>query len=99
MSCDFSVPVLRGAYATEVDCYFVQRVFAYTLSTARDGAAPSTWSNPRSGSSGTISIISTSQNRDGTMCRQFRQTVTANGKTQTGTGTACYRNNAWQIVS
>ena len=95
-TCDFSP--LRNAYASESDCYFMQRVFVFTLSTARDGAGPSTWSNSKTGSSGTITIISTTQ-RDGVMCRQFRQTVNANGRTQTGTGLACLRNNNWQIVS
>ena len=72
---------------------------ALTMTTARDGAAPSTWNNPRSGSSGTITVINTTQRADGVMCRRFRQTVTTNGKTQTGEGTACLRNNNWQIVT
>ncbi|HEY7609948.1 MAG TPA: RT0821/Lpp0805 family surface protein [Alphaproteobacteria bacterium] len=97
ISCDNSV--LKNVYASEVDCYFVQRIFAVTLTTARDGAAPSTWSNPKSGSSGTIRILSTMQNADGSMCRRFEQTVTVNGRRHAGSGIACYRNNVWQIVS
>jgi hypothetical protein len=97
ISCDSSV--LKNVYASEVDCYFVQRIFAVTLTTARDGAAPSTWSNPKSGSSGTIRILSTMQNADGSMCRRFEQTVTVNGRRHAGSGLACYRNNVWQIVS
>jgi len=91
--------VVKGVYASEVDCFFVQRIFAVTLTTARDGAAPSTWSNPKSGSTGTIRVLATSQGNDGAMCRRFEQTVTVNGRRHAGFGTACYRNNTWQIVS
>jgi hypothetical protein len=97
VSCDYSV--IKNVYASEVDCFFVQRLFAVALTTGQDGGATSRWSNPKSGSSGTIRILSTTQSGDGTMCRRFQQTVTANGKTHSGAGTACYRNNTWQIVS
>ncbi len=95
VSCDYSV--LRGVYAAETDCFYVQRVFQYTLTSARDGANPSTWTNQRSGASGTIRIIATIPGRD--MCRRFQQTVTVGGRTLSGTGVACYRNNTWQISS
>jgi hypothetical protein len=96
VSCDYSV--IKNAYANEVDCYYVQRSFALTLESAHDGARPSTWSNPRSGASGTIRILGTIQGRDGIMCRRFEQTVTVNGRTQSGQGVACLRNREWQIA-
>jgi hypothetical protein len=97
VSCDYSV--VKTGYANETDCFYVRRALEYTLTSARDGAAPSTWTNQRTGTTGSIRIIATQQSGDGSMCRRFQQTVTANGRTQSATGTACYRNNTWQIVS
>lgn len=96
ISCDFALPDLKGAFASEGDCYFLQRIFTYALTTQRDGSAPGTWSNTRSGASGTITILETQQ-RQGVMCRRFQQTVTAAGNTRTATGWACMRDNSWKI--
>ena len=95
VTCELSV--IRGVYASETDCFYVIRLFKLTLETARDGAAPSTWSNQRSGATGSIRILATMPGQDGTMCRRFQQTVTIAGKTHSGTGVACFRNNAWQL--
>ncbi len=96
VSCELSV--LRGVYASETDCFYVIRLFKLTLETARDGAGASTWTNQRSGAIGTIRILATIPGQDGTMCRRFQQTVTVNGRTHSGTGVACFRNNTWQIA-
>ena len=95
VTCELSV--IKGVYASETDCFYVIRLFKLTLETARDGAAPSTWSNQRSGSTGSIRILATMPGQDGTMCRRFQQTVTIAGKTHSGVGIACFRNNAWQL--
>lgn len=95
VSCELSV--IRGVYASETDCFYVIRLFKLTLETARDGAAASTWTNQRSGAAGSIKILATMPGQDGTMCRRFQQTVTVGGRTHTGTGVACFRNNAWQL--
>ncbi len=95
ISCELSV--IKGVYASETDCFYVIRLFKLTLETARDGAAPSTWSNQRSGSTGSIRILATMPGQDGTMCRRFQQTLTVAGRTHSGVGTACFRNNAWQL--
>jgi hypothetical protein len=97
VSCDYSV--IKGAYSDETDCFFVQKVFALALTTARDSARPSSWVNPRTGTSGTFTILETVQGSDGAMCRRFQQSVTAQRRTRYGTGTACFRNGAWQISS
>ena len=73
------------------------RLFKLTLETARDGAAASTWSNQRSGATGSIRILATMPGQDGTMCRRFQQTLTVAGRTHSGVGVACFRNNAWQL--
>ena len=97
VSCELSV--LRGVYANETDCFYVIRLFKLTLETARDGAGASTWSNQRSGASGSMRILATIPGQDGTMCRRFQQTVTIAGKTHIGTGVACFRDSTWKISS
>lgn len=60
----------------------------------------SSWSNPDSGNSGSVTPTRTSYDDSGRPCREFQQTVTIGGKTQTAYGTACRDENGdWQIVS
>jgi hypothetical protein len=98
VSCDHAAPALKGAFADCGDCTFAQRALILALTTARDGAAASTWSNARSGVSGTVQIFYTTQESDGTLCRRFQQTVVREGREISGVATACFRNNAWHIV-
>ena len=42
-------------------------------------------------------ILATMPGQDGTMCRRFQQTLTVAGRTHSGVGVACFRNNAWQL--
>ncbi len=58
----------------------------------------STWVNPDSGHSGTVTPTRTyqSQNR---YCREFQQTVTVGGNTQQAYGTACRQaDGSWEII-
>lgn len=98
ITCDYAAPSLKGAFASEADCYFAQRTLTLALTTARDGAEPAAWSNARSGASGTIRVFYTTRESDGTMCRRFEQTVTVKDRKASGVGTACYKSNAWQIA-
>jgi hypothetical protein len=96
VACDNSV--LKSIYADEVDCFFVGRLFAYALETAREGTPPSVWRNPKTGSSGTFRVLGNVPANDGVVCRRFEQTATVGGRQYSGRGVACYRNNTWQIV-
>jgi surface antigen len=59
----------------------------------------STWQNPDSGNSGTITTTRTSQ-REGRYCREYTQTLTVGGKTEKGYGTACRQpDGSWEIVN
>ena len=61
---------------------------------------PSSWSNPDSGNSGTVTPTNTFQHSDGTNCREFSQTVTVGGRTEEGYGTACRQpDGSWKIIS
>jgi surface antigen len=60
----------------------------------------STWQNPDSGHSGSVTPVRTSYNDAGQPCREYQQTVTVGGKTETAYGTACRdANGDWRIVS
>ena len=96
VSCDYSV--LKSVFADETDCYYLQHTMKFTLDQARVGGPANTWRNSRSGAFGTIRIIATVPSSDGSPCRRFQETATINGRTHTGTGTACFRNSAWQVV-
>lgn len=58
------------------------------------------WSNPDSGNSGSVTPQRTYETASGQPCREFQQTVTVGGKTQTAYGTACRDENGdWRIVN
>jgi len=57
------------------------------------------WVNPDSGHSGTVQPTRTYQTSSGQYCRDFQQTVTVNGRTETATGTACRQSDGtWKVV-
>lgn len=59
----------------------------------------SSWRNPDSGHSGTITPTKTYQTSSGQYCREFQQTVVIGGKTERAYGTACRQpDGSWQII-
>lgn len=79
------------AYANQTD----QRAFE----TAPTGQS-SAWRNPDSGNSGTITPTRTYQTNSGQYCREFQQTITVGGQTQSAYGTACRQpDGSWRIVN
>jgi surface antigen len=59
-----------------------------------------TWHNPDSGNSGTLTPTRTYQNASGQYCREFQQTITIGGQQQQSFGTACRQpDGSWRIVS
>ncbi len=66
----------------------MQHATQNTLETAPSGST-SSWSNPDSGNSGTVTPTQTYQRSDGAYCREFTRTVTVGGRTQEACGTAC----------
>lgn len=66
----------------------------------RPAGEPARWSNPDSGNSGEVVVDETYQEADGTYCRRFTQTINADGKTESGGGTACRTpEGIWKIQS
>lgn len=69
-----------------------------SLETQKTGTT-STWNNPDTGHTGTFTPTQTYQQSDGTYCREFQQTITIDGQTQQGHGTACRQpDGSWKVV-
>jgi surface antigen len=69
------------------------------LETVSSGTT-TTWHNPDSGHSGTLTPTRTYQNSSGQYCREYQQTITVGGKQEQSFGTACREpDGAWKIVS
>lgn len=57
------------------------------------------WNNPDSGNSGTVTPIRDGTTSTGEYCREFQQTITVGGKTETGVGVACRQpDGSWRVV-
>jgi surface antigen len=65
----------------------------------RTGQA-STWSNPESGNSGSITPTKTYQLANGQYCREYQQKILVGGEQHQAYGTACRQaDGTWQIQS
>ena len=62
---------------------------------------PIQWNNPQTGNYGTITPVKDgTDTRTGAYCREFQQTVTIGGKTESAYGTACRQpDGTWKVVS
>ncbi|MFC4352949.1 RT0821/Lpp0805 family surface protein [Fodinicurvata halophila] len=57
-----------------------------------------TWNNPNSGNYGSYTPVRDGRTDDGRYCREFRETVTIDGQTETATGIACrQQDGTWRI--
>jgi len=78
-----------------------QRVNATTqqsLESAKSGQT-TTWQNPDTGHSGTVTPQKAYKRKDGEYCREYSQTVTIGGETHKAYGTACRRpDGTWEMV-
>ncbi len=60
----------------------------------------SSWSNPDSGHSGTVTPTRTYQTASGGPCREYQQTVTIDGRTEQAYGRACRQSDgSWKITN
>jgi surface antigen len=59
-----------------------------------------TWNNPESANRGSYTPVRDGYTEGGRYCREFRETITVDGRTETGTGVACRRSDGtWEIRS
>lgn len=92
---------LGGSFGSSLDKIDQQnhiQTSQHALETAPVGQ-PMTWRNPDSGNSGSVTPTRTYQQADGSYCREYRQTIVVNGKSQQAFGRACRQvDGSWQIV-
>jgi surface antigen len=59
-----------------------------------------TWRNPDTGNSGTLTPVRTYQDNSGQYCREYQQTISVGGRQEQSYGTACRQpDGSWKIVS
>lgn len=88
-----------GNYLDQRDRQIANQTAQRAFETAPAGQA-TTWQNPDSGHSGSITPTRTFQQANGAYCREFQQSVVVAGKTQQAFGTACRQpDGQWRIVS
>ena len=88
-----------GESLDKADRAYMKRVTQDSLEHSRSGTT-SSWQNPDSGNSGTVTPTQTFRKADGQYCREFEQTVYVDGKKQAATGRACRApDGSWKIVS
>ncbi len=89
---------LVGDYLTERDREQHAATSYDALETQQTGGQ-STWSNPDNGNSGSTRIVNVYRTSDGRLCKDFQQTITAGGESETANGTACQQSDGtWKPV-
>ena len=88
-----------GKSLDRADRLAMQHSTQTALEKNRVGSA-STWRNPDSGNHGTVTPTRTYKVASGDVCREFQQTITVGGKTETAVGRACRQaDGTWRIVN
>ena len=88
-----------GKSLDRADRQAMQRQTQYALESSPSGTATS-WQNPDSGHSGTITPQPAYTNKANQYCREYQQTVSVGGKTETAYGTACRQaDGTWKIAN
>ncbi len=88
-----------GESLDKADQAYMKRNTQESLENGKSGAT-SSWNNPDSGNSGSVTPTKTFQKTDGRYCREFEQTVYVSGKEKAATGRACREpDGTWKIVS
>jgi surface antigen len=88
-----------GNYLDERDRQQAYSNANYALNNNPDGQTAK-WSNPQKGTGGYTTPTDTYQTVNGSTCRTYQTGVTANGQSQSGTGTACRQpDGTWKLVN
>lgn len=88
-----------GRSLDRADRQAMQQRTQYSLESTRSGTT-SNWHNPDSGNSGTITPQPAYTSKKKEYCREYQQTVTVGGKTETAYGTACRQpDGTWRITN
>jgi len=88
-----------GQSLDRADQAYAAQSYQSTLEATPTGQT-TTWENPDSGNQGSYTPTQTYQADNGQYCREFQQTITVGGQTESGYGTACRQpDGSWEIVS
>lgn len=88
-----------GASLDRADMAYYNQTSQRALETAKVGTT-SSWTNPDSGNSGSITPTKTISNPNGTVCREYTQTINIGGKSEKAFGTACRQpDGSWQVAN
>lgn len=88
-----------GKSLDKADRQAMQQRTQYSLESTQSGTT-SNWHNPDSGNSGTITPQPAYTNKTNQYCREYQQTITVGGKTETAYGTACRQpDESWKITN
>ena len=88
-----------GKSLDKADKLYAQQTAQTALETNRLGQT-SSWRNPDSGHGGSITPTRTYQTARGESCREYQQTVTIAGKTETAYGRACRdADGTWRLMN
>ncbi len=88
-----------GKSLDKADRLYAQQTASHALESNRTGQR-SSWSNPDSGHSGSMTPTRTVYADNGQPCRDYETTVTIDGRTETATGRACRQSDGtWKIVN
>jgi len=88
-----------GKSLDDVDKMRMERTTQATLEHVQTGQT-SSWTNPDSGNSGTVTPTRTYQQNSGEFCREYEQTILVGGQEEQAFGTACRQpDGTWKIVS
>ncbi len=87
-----------GKSLDRADRAYLERTSQQSLEYGRSGST-STWRNPDSGNYGTITPQPAYRTADNRVCREYTQTITVGGQTETAVGKACRNpDGTWRIV-
>lgn len=88
-----------GKSLDDADRMAMTRNRQVALETYPSGQA-STWYNPDTGNSGSMRPQPAYQDKTGSYCREYQQTITVGGKTENAYGKACRQHDGtWKIVT
>lgn len=88
-----------GKSLDRADRMYAARTTQTALERAPSGTV-STWRNPDSGNSGTVTPVRTYKTSGGQYCREYQQTVVVGGQSQSAYGTACRQpDGTWKIIN
>ena len=88
-----------GKSLDKADRQYSQRTTQDALEYNKAGQV-STWRNPDSGNSGTVTPVNTYRTSQGSDCREFETSIYVDGKQEKGVGKACRQaDGTWKIAS